>query len=291
MGKVKIRNLEIGNGKPKIMGIINASPESFYKESIATGKKIISERAIEMEEEGADLIDIGGMSTAPYGHTIVSANKEVERLRNSISAVKDVCSIPLSVDTPRAEVAKVSIDMGVDLVNDVTGLKYDEKMKSVVFSSGLPVIIGAYGDRSVTYNSGDIAETIDILQKSLVLADESGISEDKLIVDPLIGFFRESGNNPFFTKISHQNWYDRDIGIISNLKHLSNLSKPICISVSRKSFIGHLFKLTETERLIPSIILQAICVLNGTDIIRTHDVKETRVALELLERMSKQLST
>ena len=291
MGKVKIRNLEIGNGKPKIMGIINASPESFYKESISTGKKIISERAIEMEEEGADLIDIGGMSTAPYGHTIVSANKEVERLRNSISAVKDVCSIPLSVDTPRAEVAKVSIDMGVDLVNDVTGLKYDEKMKSVVFSSGLPVIIGAYGDRSVTYNSGNIAETIDILQKSLVLADESGISEDKLIVDPLIGFFRESGNNPFFTKISHQNWYDRDIGIISNLKHLSNLSKPICISVSRKSFIGHLFKLTETERLIPSIILQAICVLNGTDIIRTHDVKETRVALELLERMSKQLST
>jgi dihydropteroate synthase len=291
LGKVKIRNLEIGNGKPKIMGIINASPESFYKESIATGKKIISERAIEMEEQGVDIIDIGGMSTAPYGHTLVSANKEVDRLRNSISAVKDVCSIPLSVDTPRAEVARVSIEMGVDLVNDVTGLKYDEKMKSVVFSSGLPVIIGAYGDRSVTYNSGDIAETIDILQKSLVLADESGISEDKLIIDPLIGFFRESGNNPYFTKLSHQNWYDRDIGIISNLKHLSNLSKPICISVSRKSFIGHLFKLTEKERLIPSIILQVICVLNGADIIRTHDVKETRVALELLERVSKQLST
>ena len=291
LGKVKIRNLEIGNGKPKIMGIINASPESFYKESIATGKKIISERAIEMEQQGADIIDIGGMSTAPYGHNLVSANKEVERLRNSISAVKDVCSIPLSVDTPRAEVARVSIDMGIDLVNDVTGLKYDEKMKSVVFSSGLPVIIGAYGDRSVTYNSGDIAETIDILQKSLVLADESGISEDKLIVDPLIGFFRESGNNPYFTKLSHQNWYDRDIGIISNLKHLSNLSKPICISVSRKSFIGRLFNLTETERLIPSIILQVICALNGTDIIRTHDVKETRVALELLERVSKQLST
>ncbi len=291
MGKVKIRNLEIGNGKPKIMGIINASPESFYKESIATSKKIISERAIEMEEEGADIIDIGGMSTAPYGHTLVSANKEVERLRNSISAVKDVSSIPLSVDTPRAEVAQISIDMGIDLVNDVTGLKYDEKMKSVVFSSGLPVIIGAYGDRSVTYNSGDIAETIDILQKSLVLANESGISEDKLIVDPLIGFFRESGNNPFFTKISHQNWYDRDIGIISNLRHLSNLSKPICISVSRKSFIGHLFKLTEIERLIPSVILQVICALNGTDIIRTHDVKETKLALELLEQLSKQLST
>ena len=291
MGKIKINNLEIGNGKPKIMGIINASPESFYKESIATNKRIISGRAIEMEEEGADIIDIGGMSTAPYGHTLISEKKEIDRLRNSIDAIKNACSIPLSVDTPRAEVAKVSIDMGVDLINDVTGLKYDKKMRSIIFSSGLPVIIGAHGDRSFTYKSGDIAETIGILKESLVLADESGISEDKLIVDPLIGFFRESGNNPFFTKISHQNWYDRDIGIISNLKRLSNLSKPICISVSRKSFIGHLFKLTETDRLIPSIILQVICALNGTDIIRTHDVKETRIALELLARMSKQLST
>ena len=215
MRKVKIRNLEIGNGKPAIMGIINASPESFYKESITIGRKIISEMAIKMEQDGADIIDIGGMSTAPYGNTLVSTSKELERIRNSIMAIKDVSNIPLSVDTPRAEVAKASIDMGVDVINDVTGLKYDKMMRSVISTSGLPVIIGAYGDRSITYQTGDIAETIDILKVSLDMANQSGIKEDKVIVDPLIGFFRASGNNPFFTKVSNQNWYDRDIRIIS----------------------------------------------------------------------------
>lgn len=287
MRKVKIRNLEIGNGKPAIMGIINASPESFYKESITIGRKIISEMAIKMEQDGADIIDIGGMSTAPYGNTLVSTSKELERMRNSIMAIKDVSNIPLSVDTPRAEVAKASIDMGVDVINDVTGLKYDKMMRSVISTSGLPVIIGAYGDRSITYQTGDIAETIDILKVSLDMANQSGIKDDKVIVDPLIGFFRASGNNPFFTKVSNQNWYDRDIRIISNLERLSTLSKPICISVSRKSFIGHLFNLAESDRLVPSIIAQVVCAINGTDIIRTHDVKETRIALELLARMSK----
>lgn len=286
MKRVKIRNLEIGNGKPAIMGIINASPESFYKESISTSKKIISERAVKMEEEGADIIDIGGMSTAPYGNTLVPASKELKRIRNTIIAIKEVSGIPLSVDTPRAEIAKVSIDMGVDVVNDVTGLKYDKIMSTIISSSGLPVIIGAYGNRAITYQTGNMAETIDILKGSIDIAIKSGIGEDKLIIDPLVGFFRASGNNPFFTRVSQQNWYDRDLEIISNLKRLSALSRPICISVSRKSFIGHLFNLRESERLMPSIITQVICALNGADIIRTHDVKQTRIALDLLSRMS-----
>ena len=287
MKKVKIGNLEIGNGKPVIMGIINASPESFYKESISTNKKVISQRAIKMEEDGANIIDIGGMSTAPYRNTLISASKELERVRNSISAIRNVSDIPLSVDTPRAETARVSIDMGVDLINDVTGLKYDKMMPSVISKSGLPVIIGAYGSKKITYQTGDIVETVGILKESIDIANQCGISEDKLIVDPLIGFFRSIGTSQFFTKVSQQQWYDRDIEIISNLQRLSSLSRPICMSVSRKSFIGQLFNLKESERLVPSIVVQVICALNGTDIIRTHDVKETRIALELLSRMLK----
>lgn len=287
MKKVKIGNLEIGNGKPAIMGIINASPESFYKESISTNKKVISERAVKMEEDGANIIDVGGMSTAPYRNTLISAGKELERVRDSISAIRNVSDIPLSVDTPRAETAKVSIDMGVDLINDVTGLKYDKMMSSVISKSGLPVIIGAYGNKKVTYQTGDIVETVGILKESIDIANQCGISEDKVIVDPLIGFFRSNGTSQFFTKVSQQNWYDRDIEIISNLERLSSLSRPICMSVSRKSFIGQLFNLKESERLVPSIVVQVICALNGTDIIRTHDVKETRIALELLSRMLK----
>jgi len=286
MRKVKISHLEIGNGTPKIMGILNVSPESFYKESISTGKKIISERALQMEKEGADIIDIGGMSTAPYLDTVISVEEEVERIRNSVKAVKEVCRIPVSVDTPRADVAKVSAELGVDLINDVTGLKYDERMKEIVFSTGLPVIIGAYGRKSITYRSGDIFETIEILQESLTLAHKKGISDNKIIIDPLIGFFRSTGNNPFFTKIAHDSWYERDLEIISGLKSLSKI-KPICISVSRKSFIGKLFNLTESDRLIPSIITQIICALNGASIIRTHDVKETKIGLELLQKITK----
>ena len=283
---MKVGDLEIGNGVPKIMGIINASPESFYKESISISKKLVSERAKEMEAEGADIIDIGGMSTAPYLDILVSVSKEVERVSNAISAAKEVCTIPISVDTSRAAVAKASAELGVDLINDVTGLKYDQKMKDIVFSTGLPVIIGAYGKRSRTYGSGHISETIEILKESISLACKSGISDNKLIIDPLIGFFRATGINPFFTKISHNKWYERDLRIIANLKRLSILSTPVCISVSRKSFIGNLFNLSESERLIPSIIAQVICAINGTNIIRTHDVKETKVAIELLQRIS-----
>ncbi len=287
MKKVKISNLEIGNGTPKIMGILNVSPESFYKESISIGKKIISERAREIEEEGADIIDIGAMSTAPYLDTAISVEKEIERMRYSIKAVKEVCRIPISVDTPRAEVAEASIELGVDLINDVTGLKYDERMKEIVFLSKLPVIVGAYGKKTNTYMSGDILETTEILQESLDLAHENGISDNKIIIDPLIGFFRSTGNNPFFTKISHHNWYERDLNIISGLNNMSKISNPICISVSRKSFIGKLFNLTESERLIPSLISQIVCVLNGASIIRTHDVKETKMCLDLLQRITK----
>ena len=287
MKKVKISNLEIGNGTPKIMGILNVSPESFYKESISIGKKIISERAREIEEEGADIIDIGAMSTAPYLDTAISVEKEIERMRYSIKAVKEVCRIPISVDTPRAEVAEASIELGVDLINDVTGLKYDERMKEIVFLSKLPVIVGAYGKKSNTYMSGDILETTEILQESLDLAHENGISDNKIIIDPLIGFFRSTGNNPFFTKISRRNWYERDLNIISGLNNMSKISNPICISVSRKSFIGKLFNLTESERLIPSLISQIVCVLNGASIIRTHDVKETKMCLDLLQRITK----
>lgn len=287
MKKVKISNLEIGNGTPRIMGILNVSPESFYKDSISIGKEIISERAREIEEEGADVIDIGAMSTAPYLDTAISVEKEVERMRYSIKAVKEVCRIPVSVDTPRAEVAEASVELGIDLINDVSGLKYDERMKEIVFLSELPIIVGAYGKKSNNYISGDILETTEILQESLDLAHENGISDNKIIVDPLIGFFRSTGNNPFFTKISHHNWYERDLNIISGLNNMSKISNPICISVSRKSFIGKLFNLTESERLIPSLISQIVCVLNGASIIRTHDVKETKMCLDLLQRITK----
>jgi dihydropteroate synthase len=120
------------------------------------------------------------------------------------------------------------------------------------------------------------------LKKSIRLASEAGIKDT--IIDPSIGFFRQEGKNPFFTKMTDMPWYTRDIEILSNLHKLATLKKPICISVSRKSFIGYLLNLgTAEDRLLPSIVCEIIAALNGANIIRTHNVRETVQAVTILQ--------
>src|SRR3712207_872768 len=128
----------------KVMGIINTSPESFYKGSVKTGKQEIATTARQMQEDGANMIDIGGMSTAPYMQTVlISIEEEIRRITEAIKVVKSACDLPISADTPRAAVAREAIAAGADAVNDVTGLKYDSKMADVAAKAGVSIIIGA----------------------------------------------------------------------------------------------------------------------------------------------------
>ncbi len=264
------------------MGIINVSPESFYKNSIKIGIQEISKTAIEMQESGADIIDIGAMSTAPYLETVIPLEEEIRRLKFAIEAVKSSCNLPISIDTPRSVVAREVIKYGIDAINDITGLKYDKNMGYLIYKSQLPVIIGAFdGNQSSTL--GKISDTIKILRHSLVIANRSKIDENNIIIDPSIGFFRQEGKNPFYTKIRDIPWYIRDIETISKLNKLKVFSRPICISVSRKSFIGNLLNLKVEDRLIPSVVSELVAVLNGANLIRTHNVKETIQALIMLE--------
>jgi len=129
--------------------------------------------------------------------------------------------------------------------------------------------------------TGDIYDTIDILSESIKIAEKSFIDHNKIIVDPSIGFFRKK-ESPFSSKINGLEWYIRDIDILSNINLMKSLNKPICISISRKSFIGSIFDLSEDERLIPSIIAEVHCMLNGVSLIRTHNVKETRLAMNMI---------
>jgi dihydropteroate synthase len=264
----------------KVMGIINTSPESFYKGSVKTGEQEIAATAKQMQEDGAHIIDIGGMSTAPYVQTVfIPIEKEVRRVTEAIKAVRSVCDLPISADTPRAAVAKEAIAAGADAVNDVTGLKYDSEMADVAAKAGVAMIIGAY---SKAFAMGKVGSTVDALKKSIRLASMAGIKD--IIIDPSIGFFRQEGKNPFFTKMTDMPWYIRDIEILSNLHKFTALKKPICVSVSRKSFIGHLLNLNEPQdRLIPSIVCETIAALNGANIIRTHNVRETVQAVTLLQ--------
>lgn len=282
----KIGNVSIGyNCYPKIMGIINLSPESFYKKSIKISSDEIQNAVLDMQCSGADIIDIGGMSTAPYLKTAIPIDLEIERLRYAVSVIRQISNIPISIDTVRPDVLKALLKYDINAINDVTGLKYDKQMSLVVSESEIPVIIGAYKINSDSSNlsSGSIYDTINLLKESINIAKSSRIDSEKVIIDPSIGFFRKEGNNPFFSKIHGLDWYIRDIDVLSNIELMISLNKPVCISVSRKSFMGSLLDLNVDERLIPSLIAEIYCILHGASLIRTHNVKETKLAVNMIK--------
>jgi dihydropteroate synthase len=213
---------------------------------------------------------------------MISAEKEAERMKHAIRAVRDACSLPISVDTPRATVAAVALSLGAEMINDVTGLKHDPMMARVAADNDAVVILCAYEKRAVSGNAVQV--TINVLRDSIGIALDAGVKPGMLIVDPAIGFFRQRGGNPFFTRLRGTTWLERDLTILRKLASLRRLRKPICVSVSRKSFIGRILGIEKpAERLLGSIAAEAVCVLNGADIIRTHNVMETGQAVRIAE--------
>lgn len=266
----------------RIMGIVNVSPESFYKGSIRVREDEIASTVASMEEYGASMIDVGAMSTAPYLDTVVPVEEEIARLKHAIKAIKDSCSLAISVDTPRARAADAALTAGATIVNDVTGLKYDPDMARVAKEHSASVIVSAYSRHTVRGDA--IATTISLLRESIDIALTAGIDEDKIIVDPAIGFFREKGKHEFFTRLEGMTWFERDLAIVRRLRELKVLGRDVCVSPSRKSFIGKVLALDKPEdRLYGSLAVEAICIINGADIIRTHNVKESIQVARMVE--------
>jgi len=276
----KLGSVPVGGSNPvRIMGIINTSPESFYKKSIALGQQIVAV-AKKMEEQGADFVDVGGMSTAPYLETMVSESTESQRVTDAIKIIKKVTNLPISVDTCRASVARDALKEGAEILNDISGLKYDKSMLDVVSRFQPSLVLCAYSKKLVKGNN--VAKTKELLRESLTLAKKAGVSKN-IVLDPAIGFFRRSGNGPFFTKIN-SDWVERDLLILQNL-HLLKSSQPLLVSVSNKSFIGKLLKKEDpSDRLCGSLAAEVVAVLNGADIIRTHNVTETRQTVFLAQK-------
>jgi len=281
----KLGNVGVGGKNPvRIMGILNTSPESFYKKSIKTTKQSISNTVRKMELDGADFIDVGGMSTAPYLSTLVSEKVEFNRISNAINIIQNVSNLPISIDTCRANVAKSSLELGADIINDISGLKYDKKMIDVVSNYNPSLILCAFSPKLVSGNH--ITQAKNLLKKSLDILKKIKFSNNKIVLDPSIGFFRKSGNGPFFTKI-RSDFVTRDIQIIQNLNEI-NKKYPILVSVSNKSFIGELLRRENpSDRLFGSIAAEVVSVMNGADIIRTHNVLETKDAISLASKLSK----
>ena len=281
----KIANVGVGGKNPvRIMGILNTSPESFYKKSVHISNNDIKNSVKQMESDGADFIDVGGMSTAPYLSTIVSEKVEAKRIINAIKIIQNFSNLPISVDTCRANVARIALEHGVEIINDISGLKFDNKMQDVISDFSPSLILCAYDSKTVS--GDDVVITKKLLRESLKIAKKSHISNDKIVLDPAIGFFRKTGQGPFFTKIK-SDWIKRDLTILQNLKSIKQ-NFPILISVSNKSFIGNILEFENpTDRLFGSIAAESISVINGADIIRTHNVGATRDAVIIASNLLK----
>ena len=258
--------------KVAVMGILNLTPDSFYNGGKYTTESRALRRVEKMLKEGADLIDVGGESTRP-GAKEVDLEEEIRRVIPVISKIRELFEIPVSIDTYKAKVVKEALEAGVDMVNDISGLRFDAQLKEVVARSGVPVVLmhikGTPRDMQNNPRYGSLmGEIISYLSESIRLAQKAGIDLEKIIVDPGIGFGKTSEHN---------------LQILSHLGELRSLGRPILIGVSRKSFIGAVLKLPLEERLEGSLAAASLAVMQGVKIIRTHDVKPTRRAVDLTQ--------
>jgi len=261
------------------MGILNVTPDSFSDGGRHFDKASAIRRAYEMVEEGADIIDVGGESTRP-GSEPVPLQEEIDRTIPVIEEISKKIKVPVSIDTYKAEVARRALDAGASIVNDISGLRFDPEMPKVVSQYKVPVVIMHIKGTPKDMQANPIYEALipeitDYFRESIRLAVESGITEDKIIIDPGIGFGKT---------------FDHNLEIIKNLREFTLLEKPLLVGVSRKAFIGKILgDAPVSERLEGSEAAAAISVLNGANIIRVHDVKEMKkVALvaDAIKRMS-----
>ena len=250
-----------------VMGILNITPDSFSDGGRYFNLDTALKQAEQLVEQGADILDIGAESTR-LNHKVVSAEEEWNRLEPVLKALVSRVSIPISVDTYKAEVAEKALDVGVHIINDIWGLQKDLDMARVVGKYQAPVIV-MHNQQGTNYHHlmGDV---LAFLRKSIRLAEEQGLSGDQIIVDPGIGL--GFGKTP-----------EQDLEIMSRLDELKGLGHPILLGTSRKSMIGSVLDLPVDQRLEGTIATSVIGVASGVDIIRVHDVQANRRAIQVAD--------
>ncbi|MEM2890434.1 MAG: dihydropteroate synthase [Candidatus Hadarchaeum sp.] len=277
----------VGDGQPTvIIGAINLSEDSFYPGSVVGDLQDIVKRAGEMVDEGAQIIDIGAMATGPTSQPI-SEQQEMRKLIPAIKAVAGEVDVPISADTQRAAVAEAAAAAGASIINDVSGLKADERMAEVISKTGCSAILMAAkkfpGD---VYTIGEIKEA---LLSSLEICRRHNMSLKKVVVDPAFGQWpaRIDRLGPRARKkvggYGHSLATQLDLIILAKLRKIK-IGRPICLGISRKSSIGEILNIPDPgERLYGSLAAAAIAVLNGAHALRTHDPLETLQAARIAE--------
>ena len=268
---LKNRDIDLEE-KVVVMGVLNLTPDSFYDGGRYTREAQALRRVEEMIREGADIIDVGGESVRP-GAEPISLDEELSRVIPVIEKVRGLFPITISIDTYKAEVARQAIEKGAEMVNDISGLRFDPDLRKIVAGYGVPLILMHI--KGTPKNMQDnpryhslMEEIISYLRKSIKLAEESGVDPARIIVDPGIGFGKTTAHN---------------LEILRRLEELKSLGKPILVGLSRKSFIGNVLGLPQEERLEGGLAATSMAVSGGARIVRTHDVKSTRRAVDMVQ--------
>lgn len=255
--------------RPRVVGILNLTPDSFYDGGRYADPSIAIARAEQMVAEGADAIDVGAQSTRPGAGPPLSADEEWARLNPTLPELTRRLAVPISVDTYRAEVARRALDEGAAMVNDVSGLTVEPEIAGLVARAGAALILmHALGapDRMHEAREYDdpAAEVRDFLSERLRFAVERGVPEERIALDPGIGFSKRA---------------EQSLAVLRGLPILTALGRPVYIGVSRKSFLGRLTGRPADERLAAGLGATLAAVRLGARIVRTHDVRETVDAL------------
>jgi dihydropteroate synthase len=270
-----LAGVSLGPDRPvAVMGALNVSPESFHGASIHVHPDDLCAAALAMVDAGAALIDVGARSTAPYGASSVSDADERERLARAIEALVAKVPVPISADTSRPGPARAALDAGARVINDVSGLRHPEVAALVRERSAAAILMAFPG--AAPSPLSPVTSVKALLAEALERARAAGIPDERVVLDPGIGFFRAE-------RVSWDEW---DATVLAGLSELSALGRPLCLGVSRKSFLGAIIDRPRTEdRLAASLAATAIAVRNGASLVRTHDVAPTVDAVRVAERI------
>ena len=262
---MKIGNRTYTNNHTYVMGILNVTPDSFSDGGKWNNPDMALKHTEQMLKDGADIIDVGGESTRP-GYTMISDDEEIERVLPVIEAIKNNFDVPVSLDTYKSKVAMAGIAAGVDLINDIWGLKYDSEMASVIADAKIPCCI-MHNRKEPLYTSF-VKDMISDIRDSIEIGLKAGITEDKIILDPGVGFAKT---------------YEQNLIAIKQIDKICKLGYPVLLGTSRKSVVGLTLDLPKDERVEGTLVTSVIAAQNRCMFVRVHDVKENVRAIKMTE--------
>lgn len=261
----------IGNKEFKdrtyVMGILNVTPDSFSDGGTHNTIDTALKHTEKMINEGADIIDVGGESTRP-GYTMISDDEEISRVAPVIEKLKANFDIPISIDTYKSAVAEAAAQAGADLINDIWGFKYDEKIAEVTANHNLACCL-MHNRKEANYNNY-MEDVINDLKESINIAQKYGVDKNKIVLDPGVGFAKS---------------YEQNLEIINKLEALDVLGYPVLLGTSRKSVIALTLNLPVNERVEGTIATSVIAVMKNSLFVRVHDVNENKRAILMTEKI------